>query len=333
MNHDVVTLLTVFAASFAGVIVAGPPLIAFLARASFRQTAYEGAPASHGVKSGTPTMGGLLFTIPLGCAVLFDWSSKATLAIALLALMCGAIGAVDDVAKIQGKRTRGNVGLRGPVKFALTAVAAAIFLALLGVWDAVNVQVYVPFLRYVSGSATVAVPYGLWLALGILVVLATTHAVNLTDGLDGLAAGAIVPPFLAFAAVDLSDGRFSGATIAFAMVGGALAFLVYNRFPARVIMGDTGALLLGGALAGVSIVEGAQLILPIAGVVFVAEAFSVILQVASFKMTRKRIFRMAPLHHHFELGGWPETRVTTRFWAASVMFSIAGVLSVAGRNS
>lgn len=333
MNHDVATLLVVFAASFAGTVIAAPPLIAFLKQASFRQSAYSGAPESHGKKSGTPTMGGLLFLIPLGCALLFDWGSHATFAIVVLALLCGGIGAVDDLAKIQGRRTRGNVGLRGPVKFALSAAAAAVFLVLLAARGSANMQLAIPFLRFFTGTATVGIPYWLWFALGIAVVVATTHAVNLTDGLDGLAAGAVIPPLLAFAAVDLADGRFSAAAIAFAVVGGALAFLVFNRFPARVFMGDTGALLLGGVLAGVSIVEGAQLLLPIVGVVFVAEALSVIVQVASFKMTRKRVFRMSPLHHHFELGGWPETKVTGRFWAASAIASIVGVLSVAGRNS
>jgi phospho-N-acetylmuramoyl-pentapeptide-transferase len=333
MNHDVATLLVAFAASFAGTVVAGPYLIAYLKRASLRQNAYSLAPESHGKKSGTPTMGGLLFVIPLACALAFNWGSPATVAIVILALCCGAIGAVDDVAKIQGKRTRGNTGLRGPVKFGLTAVAALAFLLLLGAWDAVNVQVYVPFMRFFSGTATVAFPMWAWMALAVLVVLATTHAVNLTDGLDGLAAGSIVPPLLAFVAIDLLDGRFSGAAVALAVAGSALGFLVFNRFPARVFMGDTGALLLGGALAGVSIVEGAQLILPIAGIVFVAEALSVIVQVTSFKMTRKRVLRMSPLHHHFELGGWPETKVTGRFWAVSAIASIVGVLSVAGRNS
>jgi len=158
------------------------------------------------------------------------------------------------------------------------------------------------------------------------VVLATTHAVNLTDGLDGLAGGTVLPPLLAFTCASQLAGApvgiplFAGAT-----AGTVLGFLLYNRHPARLFMGDTGSLALGAALAGVAILSGTQLFLLLIGGVFVAESLSVIIQVASFKTTRRRVFRMSPLHHHFELGGWPETVVTTRFWIASLVLSVLGL--------
>ena len=172
------------------------------------------------------------------------------------------------------------------------------------------------------------VPTWVWFALSLAVVLATTHAVNLTDGLDGLASGTIVPPLALLAFIAFRQGSGDVAIVTVAMLGAVLGFLVYNRHPAKMFMGDTGSLALGGALAGAAILTGAQLLLPLIGGVFVAETLSVILQVTSYKTTRKRIFRMSPLHHHFELGGWPETTVTARFWLASFLLGLLGFVIV-----
>jgi phospho-N-acetylmuramoyl-pentapeptide-transferase len=321
--------LSLCVASLIATLGAGSPLIAMLKRVSYRQQAYSDAPKTHAVKSGTPTMGGLLFIIPLVFAVAIGWNDPATIAVAVLALLCGAIGAIDDLAKVQGRKTRGNVGLRGRVKFLLTLGASVVFLGILDAFGGVvRDAIFVPFAGFFGVAQPVRVPHLLWLALSVFVVLGTTHAVNLTDGLDGLAAGTIVPPLIALTVVPWLAGTPNVAGIALATAGAAVGFLVYNRYPAKVFMGDTGALLLGGVLAGVSIVSGMQLVLAIAGAVFVAEALSVIIQVVSFKTRQKRVFRMSPLHHHFELGGWAETKVTSRFWLASALLSVLAAASV-----
>ena len=178
------------------------------------------------------------------------------------------------------------------------------------------------------------VPLWLWYGLSLAVILATMHAVNLTDGLDGLASGTIVPPLavLAYVAFRFAAGIGTAGPVALvfavATIGAVLGFLVYNRHPAKMFMGDTGSLALGAALAGIAILTGAQLLLLIIGGVFVAETLSVMIQVASYKTTKRRVFRMSPLHHHFELGGWPETKVTASFWTASLVLSLIGVAIV-----
>jgi phospho-N-acetylmuramoyl-pentapeptide-transferase len=284
------------------------PLIATLARMAARQTAYEDAPKSHQAKTGTPTMGGVLFGIaPLVALLLMP--SRDTLALAVLVYACMAIGAWDDVMSIRKQKNR---GLRALPKFALTGVAAIVFLLVAGP-------------QQTSFLGIGPVPPWLWYGLSVCVVLATTHAVNLTDGLDGLASGTVLPPLLVLICAagivfaPLGVPLFAGAT-----VGSVLGFLVYNRHPARLFMGDTGSLALGGALAGIAILTRTHLFLLLIGGVFAAETLSVIIQVASYKTTRRRVFRMSPLHHHFELGGWPETVVTSRFWLASFLLSLLG---------
>ena len=315
-----IDLCTLFVASLSLTLALGRPLIAYLRRVSFRQHAYEDAPKSHAGKTGTPTMGGVLFGVALVLAVAWH-PDRTTVALAFVGLACGAIGAVDDLMSIRRSRNR---GLRARDKFAATLVVGIAFLWLAqgalepAVRDAV----------FAFGGTTLRVPHWLWYALSLLALLATTHAVNLTDGLDGLAAGSILPPLAVFAWLGWRTGADGVTFTDAAVAASAIGFLAYNRHPARVFMGDTGALALGGVLAGSAILTGTHLLLPLVGGVFAAEALSVILQVASFKATRKRIFRMSPLHHHFELGGWPETKVTARFWTASALLSLAGAAIV-----
>ena len=309
-----------FVASLALSLLLGQPLIGYLRRLSFRQHAYEDAPKSHAAKTGTPTMGGVLFGLALLLAVAWH-PDRTTAALAFIGLSCGAIGAADDLLSIRRGRNR---GLRARDKFALTIAAGIAFLFIAqgalepGVRDVV----------FAFGSTTLAVPHWVWYALSLAAILATTHAVNLTDGLDGLAAGTILPPLAVFAWFGWRTASGGVTYTDAAVAASAIGFLAYNRHPARVFMGDTGALALGGVLAGSAILTGTHLLLPLVGGVFAAEALSVILQVASFKATRKRIFRMSPLHHHFELGGWPETKVTARFWTASALLSLAGAAIV-----
>jgi phospho-N-acetylmuramoyl-pentapeptide-transferase len=307
-----VPLLLCGGVAFALAALLGRPLIAALRNAAARQTAYEDAPPTHQVKTGTPTMGGVLFGIAPLVAIAFA-PTRETLALALLVYGCMAIGAIDDIAKIRGHKNR---GLRALPKFALTAVVAVAFLFVADPQPTL------------LGIGTV--PAWFWYMLSVVVVLSTTHAVNLTDGLDGLASGTAVPPLLVFAYAAYAGLEHAGETalaalaLAAAMLGAVLGFLIYNKHPARVFMGDTGSLALGGALAGVAILTQTQLFLLLIGGVFAAETLSVIIQVASFKTTRRRVFRMSPLHHHFELAGWPETKVTSRFWLASLVLSLLG---------
>ncbi|MBV9270499.1 MAG: phospho-N-acetylmuramoyl-pentapeptide-transferase, partial [Candidatus Eremiobacteraeota bacterium] len=210
---------------------------------------------------------------------------------------------------------------RARTKFLLTALIAIMFLRMV---IATNAP-YPHDSLLLTPWFTVVAPHWLWLLLGILAVTGTIHAVNLTDGLDGLATGTMVPPLVVFAVIALQLELVGPAVACLLMVGGCFGFLVFNRYPARIFMGDTGSLALGALLSGVAIITGEMLLLVLVGGVFVAEALSVIIQVTYFKRTGgKRIFRMSPLHHHFELGGWPETKVTARFWLTSAVLSLMG---------
>jgi phospho-N-acetylmuramoyl-pentapeptide-transferase len=305
--------LIAFAAALALSASLGAPLIAYLRRLSYRQHAYEDAPATHQTKTGTPTMGGMLFLLaPLVALALTH--DVLTLSYAFLIAGSAGIGFIDDYLAI---RRGSNRGLGARTKFLATALVGVVFLAVAGA------QAPAGGLLFVG-----PVPYWLWYALSLGVILATTHAVNLTDGLDGLASGTIVPPLLVLAIVAVRQGNGDVACLVAATLGAVLGFLLYNRHPAKMFMGDTGSLALGAALAGAAILTGTQLLLPLIGGVFVAETLSVIVQVTSYKTTRKRVFRMSPLHHHFELGGWPETAVTRRFWLASLVLGIIGFVIV-----
>jgi len=297
-------------------LVAGAILLPVLRRLQFRQHAYEDAPATHRAKTGTPTMGGIVFVIAMAIAMLDR--APLVLPLGFLVIACGAVGFADDYL---GVRHGSNRGLRARTKFLLTALVAVTFLR------AVDGS-YGFFPRdtlFHAGAYSMTVPHWLWLVLGILAVTGTIHAVNLTDGLDGLATGSIVPPLAAFVAIGaqtLVPAAMIGAATG---LGACLGFFVYNRHPAKMFMGDTGSLALGALLSGVAILSGEMLLLIVAGGIFVAETLSVILQVAYFKVTHgKRIFRMSPLHHHYELAGWPETKVTARFWLASLVCSAVG---------
>jgi phospho-N-acetylmuramoyl-pentapeptide-transferase len=298
-----VQLLVAFLVAFALVAVLAPAWIRYLRRRALEQHAYEDAPQTHQKKTGTPTLGGVLFlTAPLVAVALTR--DALTLAYSLLIAGSAAIGFIDDALAIRSGQNR---GLRARTKFLATAVVGAAFLSVVG-----QVAPDAHALLFVG-----PVPYWLWYALSLAVILATTHAVNLTDGLDGLASGTIVPPLAVLAFIAARQGATSAATVAVAVLGAVIGFLVYNRHPA-----------LGAALAGAAILTGAQLLLLLIGGVFVAETLSVIIQVTSYKTTKRRVFRMSPLHHHFELGGWPETRVTSSFWLASLFFGIIGFVIV-----
>jgi len=313
-------LPTLLAWTLLGFAVAAPSgivLPALLGRLHVVQHAYEDAPQTHQVKTGTPTMGGIVFVLALLVALAVSESTLLS-DLVLLVVLCSAVGAVDDLRKI----ARGNNrGLRARTKPLATALAAAIFMRTI----ATGTGLFPRDVLFHAGGLWLVAPHWLWLLLGILAVTATAQAVNLTDGLDGLAVGTTIPPLAALALIAAAAQVQAASIAASAGVGACIGFWPYNRHPAKLFMGDTGSLALGALLAGVAILSGEMLLLVVVGGVFVAEALSVILQVAYFKLTRgRRILRMSPLHHHFELGGWPETKVTARFWLASLFCSLLG---------
>ena len=302
---------------FAVASLAALLLLGVTSRFDLRQQAYEDAPETHRVKTGTPTMGGLVFVVAVLAA--FALVRVPLLPeLVFLVVVCAVIGAIDDALAIRHGHNR---GLRARTKFLATALVAAIFMREISA----NPALFPPDLIFHAGSFGLTAPHWLWLLLGIAAITGTIHAVNLTDGLDGLAASVTIPPLIVLALV-AARLPLPGAAIAAATgVGACAGFLLFNRHPAKLFMGDTGSLALGALLAGVAIVTGEMLLLVLIGAVFVAEALSVILQVSYFKATGgKRILRMSPLHHHFELSGWPETKVTLRFWLASALASLLG---------
>lgn len=300
-------------AGFAVAVIAGWLLLQVLPRYALAQTAYEDAPEAHQSKTGTPTMGGLAILAAIAISTLFVHDERVR-ALIVLVFGCALIGLIDDLI---GIRSGSNTGLRARTKFLATALVAAIFMRMAPSSEAI----------FHAGAFTLLVPQWLWLVLGILAITGAVHAVNLTDGLDGLAAGAVVPPLYVLWALAILAGTRPNdwpAVVGFA-IGGCLGFLVYNRHPARMFMGDTGSLALGALLAGAAILDGQMLLLVVVGGLFVAEALSVMLQVVYFRMSGgRRIFLMSPLHHHFELAGWPERSVTLCFWLASLLCSVVG---------
>ncbi|MHB8177963.1 MAG: phospho-N-acetylmuramoyl-pentapeptide-transferase [Vulcanimicrobiaceae bacterium] len=317
-------LLTTIGAVAMGLFIAflvGGGALPVLRRLQFAQRAYEDAPPAHQAKSGTPTMGGIVFVAAL-VPLLFAWNAPFGRQLFAVVAVCAGIGLIDDLLAIAKGRNR---GLQARTKYLLSALAAVLFL------DAVSAS-YGFFPRDVlfhAGTFAVVVPHWAWLILGILAMTGTMHAVNLTDGLDGLAAGTMIGPLAVLAYIGAQTLLRAPAEAALEGLGACVGFLIYNRHPAKLFMGDTGSLALGALLSAVAILEGEMLLLLVIGGVYVAEALSVILQVSYFKITHgKRILRMSPLHHHFELSGWSETRVTTRFWIASLVCSLLGVAIV-----
>jgi len=292
-------------------------LLPLLRNSQVRQRAYEDAPATHQAKTGTPTMGGIVFVLALvPIFALRDLTLSEQ--IFFLVSACALVGFIDDFLSIRSGKNR---GLRARTKFLATALVAITFLR----WAGQSYALFPRDVLFHAGAYAMIVPHWLWVGLGILAITGTIHAVNLADGLDGLAAGTMIPPLAVFASISAGMGLAAPTAAALCGVGGCAGFLVYNRHPAKMFMGDTGSLALGALLSGVAILTGEMLLLILVGAVFVAEALSVILQVTYFKASGgKRIFRMSPLHHHFELGGWPETKVTLRFWIASLVCSLAG---------
>jgi len=317
----------------------GPSMIRALTNYQIGQHVRQDGPQSHLSKAGTPTMGGalILFATTLTTLLWADLSSRYVWVVLLVTLAFGGIGFLDDYKKLIKKQ---SLGLRSKHKYLLQSIVglgAALFLYATASTPA-ETTLIVPFIK------SVAIPLGIfYVVLTYFVIVGTSNAVNLTDGLDGLAimptvmvAGALGifayvtghATFSSYLGIPFILGVGELVVICGALVGAGLGFLWFNTYPAQVFMGDIGALALGAALGVIAVLVRQELVLVIMGGVFVMETVSVILQVASFKLTGRRIFRMAPLHHHFELKGWPEPRVIVRFWIITVILVLIGLTTL-----
>ncbi|MBQ1890666.1 phospho-N-acetylmuramoyl-pentapeptide-transferase [Selenomonas caprae] len=308
-------MAAVIAAGF--VLVTGPFFIPELHKLKFGQSIREEGPKSHQAKSGTPTMGGIMIIlgITLGTVAVAPLSTEIMLA---LFIMLGhfVLGFLDDYIKVVKKR---NLGLKAKQKMLGQIIIAVVTMVIGTRMLGIDTSVWLPV---ANTSVNIGIGYYF---LVLFVMVGASNAVNLTDGLDGLASGTMAIAASAYAAVCLLLGHNDLAVFCVAIVGACLAFLRFNAHPAKVFMGDTGSLALGGAFAAVGILTHTEVLLAVIGLIFVCEALSVIIQVISFKTTGKRVFRMSPIHHHFELGGWSEWKVVFVFWAVGLLASVAGL--------
>lgn len=321
-------------------LLIGPLMIRKLSQYQIGQAVRDDGPQTHLSKAGTPTMGGALILVAIAVSTLLwaDLSNRYVWVVLLVTLLFGAIGWVDDYRKVVERNPR---GLPGRWKYFWQSIIGALAAMVLYFSASLpqETSLYLPFLKNVSLTLGPV----LFILLTYFVIVGSSNAVNLTDGLDGLA---IMPTVMVAGALAIfaylsGHAQFanylliphlpgSGELIIFccALVGAGLGFLWFNTYPAQVFMGDVGALALGAALGTVAVIVRQEIVLFIMGGVFVMETISVILQVASFRLTGRRIFRMAPLHHHFELKGWPEPRVIVRFWVITVVLVLIGLASL-----
>ena len=310
------------AIAFMVTVALGSKFIEFLQTRKFGQFVREEGPQTHLIKAGTPTMGGVVMLTGLLAALLVvARPNVATFATLLLVSAVAGIGLYDDWQKISKRRSE---GLSARYKFLLLTLAVVLADVLALRYVGVTQNVVVPALdrNVVLGSGLVGIAiFSIFL---LFVIAGATNAVNLTDGLDGLAAGAGAIALLAYTAIAFLERQYDVAIICGAMVGAIIGFLWYNAHPADIFMGDTGSLAIGGLLAAAAILTKTELLLPIVGGLFVLEALSVMIQVVVFKLTGRRVFKMAPIHHHFEFLGWEENKVVVRFWIAQAAFASLG---------
>jgi phospho-N-acetylmuramoyl-pentapeptide-transferase len=312
-------VIRVLVATLAAVVIAvlvGPQFIHWLERRGIGQNIRELSPERHSQKAGTPTMGGILI---LAAAVvpylIISGRNVASLVVFMLTLGSGAIGLADDLIK---KSRRRSLGLSARLKLLLQVplVLLAVFIALR--WGGVDTALALPFMKVGIEIG------GFYYVFAFLLVAGFSNAVNLTDGLDGLAAGTVAVALFALAGISFLVGQYDVAIFAASLTGACVGFLWYNSHPAAVFMGDTGSLALGAALGGIAVVTQTELLVLLIGALFVVEALSVIIQVISFRLFRRRVFLMTPIHHHFELKGWSENKIIVRFWIISALLAALG---------
>ncbi|MBX5442145.1 MAG: phospho-N-acetylmuramoyl-pentapeptide-transferase [Solirubrobacteraceae bacterium] len=294
-----------------------PRFIAFVRVREFGQHIREEGPEGHHAKAGTPTMGGIVIFAAVSAPFLilsdYDWRAVG---VYVAAILCAVLGFADDYTKIVKRR---SLGLRGRTKLIVT-----IGISILLWWIATEKAGLPPTLRlrFVDAQIDLGI---LYLPLIYLVVAGTTSGVNLTDGLDGLAAGCAAIVVLAYIGItSITAGQQDLALLSGCLVGACVGFLWFNAFPATIFMGDTGSLGLGGAIAGLAIMTKTEVLLILLGGIFVIEALSVLIQVFSFQTFRKRVFLMAPIHHHFEMLAWSETKIILRFWIVAAVCAAIG---------
>lgn len=316
--------------SFVISALAGKLLIPVLRRMKAGQSIKEDGPTWHMSKQGTPTMGGLMFIVGIAAAiVLIGWSDIVrgdfrAVFVFCFALVFGFIGYLDDYEKV---KKRENTGLTAGPKFLLQLAAAIAFTVLLRHFGYLAPHLYVPFF-----NVTFELSWPVYMAFAAFVMVATVNAVNITDGVDGLSSSVTLPVAAFFSGAAWYWGTADLGVFTGALFGGLAAFLLYNHYPAKVFMGDTGSLFLGGAVCGLAFSFDMPLVLIPVGIVYIAETLSDIIQVAYFKATHgRRIFRMAPLHHHFEMGGWSENKVVAVFSAVSLLACAAAFLGILNR--
>lgn len=315
--------------------LSGPWVISKLKAIKAGEEIRKDGPQTHLSKSGTPTMGGLLIILSVVCSVLLweDLDNRFTWVLLLATVGYGLIGFVDDYLKVFKKNSHGlGVTFKLSGQVALSLVIALLLYTQRGEHTAL---LYVPFLK----TPVIDLAY-LYIPFAVVLLVGSSNAVNLTDGLDGLASGLVIMIAIAFGILAYLTGRADYATylqipfirhsweitiFCLAVVGASVGFLWFNSHPAEIMMGDTGSLSLGGVLGVIALIIKKEVLLVVIGGVFVIEALSVIIQVASVKLRKKRVFRMAPIHHHFELLGWPESKVVIRFWILGGLFAILGL--------
>ena len=320
-------LILSFFISFVIAVIASIILIPVLRKMKAEQAIQEDGPVWHQKKQGTPTMGGIIFissTIIAVIAIGFknmlegDFSHIYVL---IFALIFALIGFLDDYEKVKKKQ---NLGLRAKQKFVLQLIAAVIFVIIMRLTGNITLDIYIPFI-----GVSFSLPAVIYYIFAAFVVTGTVNAVNLTDGVDGLASGVTIPVTAVFTLIALLRNDSLNGIIAAAITGGLVGFLIFNFYPAKVFMGDTGSLFLGGAVCALAFSLDMPLILIIIGFVYFTETLSVILQVSYFKLTKgKRIFKMAPIHHHFEKSGWSEYKVFAVFTAVSIICAVLAYFSV-----
>ncbi|TZE81949.1 phospho-N-acetylmuramoyl-pentapeptide-transferase [Calorimonas adulescens] len=313
-----VNLMLITVLSFMLSIFIAPPIIEQMGRLKYGQEVREDGPKTHLAKSGTPTMGGIIFIISSVLVSLFLIpNSMDKWALILLTLSFAFIGFLDDYLKVVRKK---SLGLKAREKLILQFVISFIFAYY--VYITHGSEIYIPFLKFYVDIGVYFIPFI------VFVVVGTVNSVNLTDGLDGLAAGVTFIVSAFFTLSGLMTGNIATMLFGSSITGSVLGFLRYNIYPAEIFMGDTGSLALGGAVAGMAVIADMPLILPIVGGIYVIEAASVIIQVLFFRLTGKRIFKMSPLHHHFEMLGWHETKVVNLFIIITLILSVIGLISL-----
>ncbi|HHV98111.1 MAG TPA: phospho-N-acetylmuramoyl-pentapeptide-transferase [Clostridiaceae bacterium] len=313
-----------FAVTFLLTLISGPIFIPILTKLKVGQTVRDDGPATHLKKTGTPTMGGIIFLLPLLLVSLYyAVEYPEILVLTFTTLGFGLIGFIDDFIKVVKRRKDGlywNQKMLGLIIVSAVSTFYIVYVMKLGT------DIIIPFLGF---DYTISLPVWFFIPLCIFVLISSTNAVNMTDGIDGLAAGVTLIVMVFFAIVAMTRSEWDYVKMfSSAIAGGCLGFLAFNMHPARLFMGDNGSLALGGAVGIISIVMKMPWILLVVGFIYVIETLSVMIQVASFKTRGKRVFKMAPLHHHFELSGWKETKVVTVFWIVTVVACFIGFITL-----